>query len=257
MVECTYDQPSNRRRNAAPQYIEALETQLKRAKTLLHVVFPNLDLNDPNLDAHLQNGMLPHSALGQPRPHQPHAEPRLPRRDARPREEQNDSSLESMVKATGQLELDEEGYWDYHGHSSGVSFMRWMKEQFGDIISPAPGAFVKYRPMSQILDSPKSAVDSPSDANLPLSSVDLPSRADAKHLCECALVDAGTLVRCVHIPSFFNSVDHIYDTPLESYGHTENTFLPLLYAVLALGTLFSQNSTGSDEKSYEAAIEEG
>jgi hypothetical protein len=35
----TYDQPSNRRRNATPQYIEALESQLKRAKALLHVVF--------------------------------------------------------------------------------------------------------------------------------------------------------------------------------------------------------------------------
>lgn len=256
--ECTYDQPSNRRRNAAPQYIEALETQLKRAKALLHIVFPNLDLNDPSLDAHLQNGALPQLLTGPPRARQNPADQRVPpRRDQRPREENHDPSLESMVKATGQLELDEEGHWDYHGHSSGVSFMRRMKEQFGDIMAPPPGAFVKYRPMSQILDSPKSAMDSPSDSNLALLGVELPSKADAKQLCEHALIDAATLVRTVHIPSFYQDVDRIYDTPLENYGDAENTFLPFLYAVLALGTLFSQKNTGKNEKGYESAIEEG
>ncbi|KAF2197368.1 hypothetical protein GQ43DRAFT_209497 [Delitschia confertaspora ATCC 74209] len=260
--ECTYDQPSNRRRNAAPQYIEALETQLKRAKALLHIVFPNLDLSDPSIDSHLQNGILPQVAVGHPhaRPHyNPTEPPRLPmpsRRDQQPNE-QNDSNLESMVRATGQLELDEEGHWDYHGHSSGFSFMKRMREQFGDFIAPASGAFVKYRPMSQILDSPKSAVDSPAESNMALSSIDLPSRELAKQLCEHALVEAGTLVRSVHIPSFYKSVDRMYDTPPGHYGHAENTFLPLLYAVLAVGTLFSRSNMESDKAGYETAIEEG
>src|SRR3978361_2573882 len=48
--DCTYDQPSNRRRNPAPQYIEALETRVQRAETLLRAVFPGVDLNDPNID---------------------------------------------------------------------------------------------------------------------------------------------------------------------------------------------------------------
>jgi hypothetical protein len=231
---------------------------LKRAKTLLHLVFPNLDLNDPSLDLHLQNGVLPQLLIGPPRARQSAAEARLPlRRDPRPRDEPAESSLESMVKATGQLELDEEGYWDYHGHSSGVTFMRRMKEQFGDIIAPTPGAFVKYRSMSQMLDSPKSAVESPSDSNLALPGAELPPKADAKRLCEHALIDAATLVRTVHIPSFYEAVDRLYDTPFESYGSAENSFLPFYYAVLALGTLFSKKSVSPDEKSYESAIEEG
>src|SRR3954471_17345081 len=49
--DCTYDQPSNRRRNPAPQYIEALETRLQRAESLLRTFLPNVDLNDPSIDA--------------------------------------------------------------------------------------------------------------------------------------------------------------------------------------------------------------
>ncbi|KAF2183150.1 hypothetical protein K469DRAFT_751731 [Zopfia rhizophila CBS 207.26] len=258
--ECTYDQPSNRRRNAAPQYIEALETQLKRAKSVLHLVFPSLDLNDPNLDVHLQSGMVPQIPMAGHRPHLNPADPRVaPRREGQSAEEFNDSHLESMVKATGQLDIDEEGNWDYHGHSSGLSFMRRLQQQYGDIIAPHGGTpFVKYRPMSQVFDSPKSAVDSPSEsANLSLAGTDLPSKKEAKRLCDNALIDASALLRIVHIPSFYKSMDRIYDTSPENYGNAENTFLPLLYAVLALGTLFAKNSIELDEVGYESCIDEG
>jgi hypothetical protein len=49
--ECTYDQPSNRRRNPAPQYIEALEKRLQKAEAILRSVLPGLDLDDPKYDA--------------------------------------------------------------------------------------------------------------------------------------------------------------------------------------------------------------
>ncbi|KAF2477020.1 uncharacterized protein BDR25DRAFT_309339 [Lindgomyces ingoldianus] len=261
--ECTYDQPSNRRRNAAPQYIEALETQLKRAKALLHLVFPNLDLNDPNIDHYLQNGMLPQLPMGGPRPLQnPHGPRMSHRRDDQAGEEIPESHLESMVKATGQLDLDEDGNWDYHGHSSGLSFMRRLQQQFGDIIAPSNGSpsspFVKFRPMSQVFDSPKSAQDSPVDSSTPLpSGTDLPPKKEAKLLCDNALVDAGALLRVVHIPSFYKSMDRIYNTAPENYGNAENQFLPLLYAVLALGTLFAKSSAEFDQIGYESAIDEG
>ncbi|KAF2261713.1 hypothetical protein CC78DRAFT_342469 [Lojkania enalia] len=255
--ECTYDQPSNRRRNAAPQYIEALETQLKRAKALLSVVFPTLDLNDPNIDAHLQNGMLPQLPLGGPRlqplPHDPRMPPRLAEQG---REEPHDHHLESMVKATGQLDLDEDGNWDYHGHSSGFSFMKRLQQQFSDIIGP-PGnsPFVKYRPMSQVFDSPN---QSPADSSSVMpTGTDLPPKREARVLCDNALIDAGALLRVVHLPSFYKSMDRIYDTTPENYGQSENQFLPLLYAVLALGTLFSKRVIDHDDAGYGTAIDEG
>ncbi|KAF2020637.1 hypothetical protein BU24DRAFT_340202 [Aaosphaeria arxii CBS 175.79] len=263
--ECTYDQPSNRRRNAAPQYIEALETQLKRAKTLLAIVFPTLDLNDPALDAHLQNGLLPQLPMGGPRPQQIPLDPRMQlRREDQARTDIGDSHLESMVKATGQLDLDEDGNWDYHGHSSGLSFMRRLQQQFGDVMptpsSAASSPFAKYRPMSQVFDSPNSNHQSPgaeSTSNALPAGTDLPSKKEARILCDNALIDAGALLRVVHIPSFYKSMDRIYETTPENYGNAENTFLPLLYAVLALGTLFSKRGADVDEVGYEASIDEG
>jgi hypothetical protein len=166
-----------------------------------------------------------------------------------------------MVKATGQLDLDEDGNWDYHGHSSGLSFMRRLQQQFGDIIAPPPSGsspFPKYRPLSQVFDSPGSAQQSPveSSSTLP-AGTDLPPKKEARALCDAALIEAGALMRIVHLPTFYKSMDRIYDTSPENYGQAENSFLPLLYAVMALGTLFSRNDEALDKVGYEACIEDG
>ena len=45
-----------------------------------------------------------------------------------------------------------------------------------------------------------------------------------------------------------------------NFSNEENVFLPLLYSVLALGTLFARDDAGRDEleeKGYESAIAEG
>lgn len=196
---------------------------------------------------------------------QQHRDPRVPiRREEPAKEDLHDSHLESMVKATGQLDLDEEGNWDYHGHSSGLSFMRRLQQQFGDIITPhaqggSPSSpFIKYRPMSQVFDSPSSAQQSPADSSSVLpAGTDLPSKPEARVLCDNALIDAGALMRVVHLPSFYKSMDRIYELQPDNYGNAENTFLPLLYAVLALGSLFSKKDAEIDEIGYEACIDEG
>lgn len=234
---------------------------MKRAKALLSIVLPAIDLNDPSIDAHLQNGVLPQLPMRGTRPQQIMHDARMPvRPEEQAREEPNDSRLESMVKATGQLDLDEEGNWDYHGHSSGLSFMRRLQQQFGDIIGPPPGGspFAKHRTMSQVFDSPTSTHQSPveSSSGLP-HGTDLPFKNEARVLCDNALIDAGALMRIVHLPSFYKSMDRIYELPPESYGNAENSFLPLLYAVLALGTLFSKKDAVSGDVGYEACIDDG
>jgi hypothetical protein len=229
---------------------------LKRAKALLSIILPNLDLNDPSIDAHLQSGMLPQIPIGAPRSTQPFPQGPRERREDLGGDEPPDSHLESMVKRTGQLELDDEGKWDYHGHSSGLTFMRRIQQQFGDIIAP-PGTspFIKYRPLSQVFDSPQ---QSPADSSGALpAGLDLPSKSVAKALCDNALVDAGALLRVVHLPTFYKSMDRVYELQPEDYGHTENLFLPLLYAVLALGTLFSKKDSELDAVGYESTIDEG
>ena len=239
-VECTYDQPSNRRRNATPQQVETLEKQLKRTQAILKLLIPNVDLNDPNLEAKLQQGLLtPSPSIG----NGTHIG--------------GDAHLESMVKATGQLDLDEQGNFEYHGHSSGLSFVRRMREQLGDVMGPEGQAtpFIKSRPISQVFDSPRSNTDSPWE--LPPGS-DLPTREIALDLCDNAVNDASSLLRFIHWPTFQKQVDSIYSKAPENWGNDENAFLPLLYAAMALGTLFAKaEDSDLDRKGYENAIEKG
>jgi hypothetical protein len=255
----TYDQPSNRRRNATPQYIEALESQLKRAKALLHVVLPAVDLNDPSIDAHLQRGSLPQlpvagtqsqfvptdPRLGQSQPQQPVVDP-------------DDSHLEAMVQATGHLDLDEDGKWDYHGHSSGVSFMSGLR-QYGEMfqIPPDSSPSLAHRAMSQAPSSPTSAQSFADSLVAAPSSKDLPSKEEARLLCDAAIVDASVMLRVVHLPTFRKQFDRMYELSPEQYGNAENSFLPLLFAVIALGKLFSKDDHDLDKASYETLIDEG
>jgi hypothetical protein len=251
--ECTYDQPSNRRRNAAPQYIEALEKQLKRANAILRLIIPDADLNDPGLEAKLQQGLISRTSL---RP----AEPRDQGLNGAQTAPDGcvDSQLESMVKSTGQLDLDEQGNLEYHGHSSGLSFVRRMREQWGEVMLPQGHGtpFVKSRPMSQVFDSPRSVNDSPLESSS--THAELPPKDVALQLCDSAINDAASILRVVHYPTFLRQVDRLYEVPQESYGNEENVFLPLMYAVMALGTLFSKDEGADlDRKGYENAINEG
>jgi hypothetical protein len=76
-------------------------------------------------------------------------------------------------------------------------------------------------------------------------------------LCDNALVDASAMLRVVHLPSFYKSLDRMYEITPENYGNAENTFLPLLYAVLALGTLFPKVKTQPEPVGLEGHVDEG
>ena len=174
---------------------------------------------------------------------------------------EKDSMLESMVQKTGSLDLDDQGHWDFHGHSSGLVFLRRMREQFGDLMGGTEGTDLPFqsdtRPMPQGLDSPRSNADSPDDSNLP-NIQDLPHKECGRQLCENALDDACALMRFVHQPTFYKSFDRIYDTPPEAFGNEENKFLPLLYLVMALGCLFATGERSKlGIKGYEGALDQG
>ncbi|TVY82136.1 Activator of stress genes 1-like protein [Lachnellula suecica] len=248
--DCTYDQPSNRRRNPAPQYIEALETRLQRAETLLRSLLPNIDLNDPNIEAAVQQrqaGSAKEFLLGGPggRTSDMAAE--------------EDAQLSSMIESTGQLDLDDSGHWDFHGGSSGTVFVKRMREQFGGLLPQASsGPFLPKLPRpypAALMDSPRSSSNSPADGNLP-NTADLPSKETAKILCDHALNTACSLLRFVHQPTFYVMFERIYETPVESFGNEEHQYLPLLYVVLALGCMFDRTSE-NDDQTYRVGIDHG
>jgi hypothetical protein len=194
-----------------------------------------------------------------PQPHSRQSDPRMtPNHGHSPVDDVPDSHLEAMVKATGQLDLDEEGNWDYHGHSSGVSFMKGLR-QFGELfqiptdLSPA----LKHRSTSQSPSSPNSTQSfADSSTTLP-TKADLPSKEEARLLCDNAILDAGAMLRVVHLPTFFKQLDRMYELTSEEYGDAEHSFLPLLFAILSLGTLFSRNDHDLDNATYEILIDQG
>lgn len=263
-TECTYDQPSNRRRNPAPQYVENLEHRVHRAESLLHILIPNLDLNDPGIDAAVAQGWIP-GAPGKGRPVASH-EPRTQRPSVQPlpgSENKSDTNIEAMMKAVAQLDMDEAGNWDYHGHSSGLSFVRRMREQLGDLMGPETVStpFVKNRPLSHVLDSPKSvapSADSPAFSEPTSAATDLPPKHMALETCKGAVDEAAALFRVVHKPSFWQSVDRLYAVPQDQWSNEDHKFLPLFHAALALGHLFSKpDQTTLESGNYESAIQQG
>jgi hypothetical protein len=236
-----------------------LESQLKRAKALLHVVFPTVDLNDPSIDAHLQSGLIPQLPVTAPRSQPLPTDPRMAHsHSVQATEDFNDSRLEAMVKATGHLDLDEEGNWDYHGHSSGVSFMSGLR-QFGEMFQiPADSSpSFKHRSMSQGPSSPNSTQSFADSSHALPTAADLPSKDEAQSLCDAAIVEASAMLRVVHLPTFYKQFDRMFELSPEQYGNAENSFLALLFSVLALGKLFSKHDNDLDKASYETLIDEG
>lgn len=249
--ECTYDQPSHRRRNPAPQYIEALEQRLQKSEAIIRSLLPNIDLDDPKFDARGVDQIIEATKTT--------TNPQKPPEESKP---DDDSQIQSMVNRTGLLDLDDEGNWDFHGHSSGYAFMRRIRAQFGEPVwLPNPRASsIKNRSISQVLDSPKSANSSPVDTNFTASSLDLPRLEVAIELCRNTLDDCCALMRPLHRPSFFRRLHMIYDTDPEQYTNDHVKFLPLLYVVMAVGCLFSKSeheNTMLDVKGYKEAIEQG
>ena len=238
-----------------------MENRLQRAEALLRNVLPNVDLDDPNADLgvtqriHLSpnQGIQPHP--GQARPWVPLG------KSQQGSDGEQDSVLESMVTTTGSLDLDDQGNWDFHGHSSGRVFLNKMRDQFGDLMGTADGQhampFLKYKSTSPSIESPKSSAGRSQGPNLP-NVRDLCAKNCAILLASNALDDACAILRIVHRPTFDAMLHRIYETPPEKFGDEENSFLPQLYAVIALGTLFARGEQSKLQKyGFDNAFEQG
>ena len=163
---------------------------------------------------------------------------------------------------TGSLDLDDQGNWDFYGHSSGRVFLRKMREQLGDLMGKTVDAqhalpSLAYKSVLQPLESLKPSADRSQDPNLP-NTRDLCRKSCALLLTSNALDDACAILRLVHRPTFDAMLHRVYDTPPENFGDEENSFLPQLYAVIALGTLFARAEQSELQKfGYGNAFDQG
>lgn len=120
----------------------------------------------------------------------------------------------------------EQGEIEFHGTSADRTFMEGLLEKLGDssvthqritIDGSVPGLFQSDLRYSE--------------------EVPLPGRDQAMKLVEAAL-DAQILLHIVHRPSFEFSFNMVYSLEPSEYSVKERRFLPLLYAILAYGSLF-------------------
>lgn len=258
--DCTYDQPSNRRRNLAPLYTEAVEARLQRAEALLRKFMPDVDLSDPKLDVVVQQEFRIRERVRDQQLQVQQTAPAGNDADA------HEAQITSMIETIGQLDLSEGGEWDFHGISSSAVFLRRMKEHFRGLLGndhripflPRPP-----RPPGGMfsLDSMRARASSGSPGSfsaLP-NIYDLPPFDTAKTLCHYSLSRAMCLFRIVHVPSFYSMLDRIYAVPVEAWGVEENRFLGLMYSAMALGCMYTTTDTESmgPPVTHKSATDEG
>lgn len=210
-----------------------------------------MDLNDPNLDPATQQEF-------QTRERQRLQAAKTKREEAQQPTEQADAKITSMIETFGQLDLDERG-WDFRGTSSGAVFVGRMREHFGGLLEADRQDMFLPRP-SKIpgltrLDSTSGA--SPGDANYK-NVYNLPPQTRAHKLSICAVTCATALLRIVHVPSYFEKLKALYNKSPDSFDTEDNRFLGLVYAVLAVGSMY--DIVGEDdtvEVTYKGAFDEG
>ncbi|KAL6695329.1 fungal-specific transcription factor domain-containing protein [Trichoderma pleuroticola] len=138
----------------------------------------------------------------------------------------NKTDSEEIGKCTTAHHFIQHGEIEFHGTSADRTFMEGLIEKLGDssmthqripVDGSVPGLFQ-------------------SDARSS-DEVSLPARDQAVKLVEAAL-DAQVLLHIVHRPSFDFSFNMVYSLEPREYSLKERRFLPLLYAVLAYGSLF-------------------
>ncbi|KAL7808394.1 fungal-specific transcription factor domain-containing protein [Trichoderma gracile] len=119
----------------------------------------------------------------------------------------------------------EQGEIEFHGTSAERTFMEELMGKLGD--SSVTHTRLPIHSVPGLFNSDARHSDD----------VPLPTRDQARRLVEAAL-DAQVLLHIIHRPSFDFSFHMIYSLDTSEYSLKERRFLPLLYAVLAFGSLF-------------------
>ncbi|KAF7515231.1 hypothetical protein G7054_g14681 [Neopestalotiopsis clavispora] len=258
--ECTYNQPSNRHRNPTPQYVDSLKKRLQRAEALLKKFMPDYDLQDSILSSASE---LEFRLCEQVRV------------EAAKRREQPSLSSQTDERLLPEIfhgifdvcqsKIDNKNDNELHGPSPSTVFDK-RKGYFEPPLScgyqlpliariPDPSGLSLVHQLLSATGHPASRKESLSVVAM------LPPKVVARRLCSYSIEYAMSILRVVHVPSFYNMLDKIYDRRAEhygSYGTDEDNELALLYSFLALGSTYNTEAGESlKERPNEVATEEG
>jgi len=146
--------------------------------------------------------------------------------------------LENMMELQEQMNSTDH---NFYGDSSGFAFLQKTKQLFDDTQGSSNDSDLStstQRAITQLFDSPlpdKQALQ----VDVPVSNL-LPTRQTASDLLHVVFGQVYPLLQFLDEPTFQERTDRIYEVEPMEFTDSDHDFLPLLYAVLALGFLFSQ-----------------
>lgn len=224
-AECTYSRVQLRRM-ADWHYIEILENRLQRAQDHLKTL-----LADRSDESPIDIGDVL----------EPPHEIRVSRHESggSPESTGQDFYLEHMISSDDRTENDSHENLDYHGRSSGFAFLHATKGFFDDHTDPSDPRHVSNGKKILALFDSELPGKQTLKLNCPVSHL-LPSHNVAKEMTRDLFTHGCALLRFIHQPTFETSMARIYlHEPLD-FNDEDHLFLPLLYAVLGLAYIFSQ-----------------
>lgn len=224
-VECTYSRVQLRRM-ADWHYIEILENRLQRAQNHLKKELAKRSDDSP---VDIGDVLEPPHEIRNSRPES----------GGSPESTGQDFYLEHMIRPDDGIEDDSHETFDYHGRSSGFAFLRTTQGYFDDNTDPSdPRHSANGKKILELFDS---ELPGKQALNLdgPVSHL-LPSIGVAKEMIKNLFTNGSILLKFIHQPTFDNNMARIYSQEPLHFNDEDHQFLPLLYAVLGLGFIFSQ-----------------
>ncbi|KAK5191651.1 Gypsy retrotransposon integrase-like protein 1 [Exophiala xenobiotica] len=204
-----------------------LEDRLRRAKALLS----KIQAQSPSLQLNLEISNIFESPPGSPSPGSDTSDPA---------DDSSGDQLENMLDGRGRL-TSTKNSTEYYGGGSGFAFLQRTQELFSPETSShsqAATGHVGLDVISRLFESPlpdKQALAS----DIPFSQL-LPSRQTATELLDVAFGQTYQLLQFLDEPDFQRQTDRIYELDPIEFADSDHDFLPLFYAVTAIGYLFDR-----------------
>lgn len=206
-LECTYNQPSNRKR--LPD-VRRVENKLKCAELIINAIMPGIDIYSPdfNLAAFLDG--VQKTKLTDPA---------------------------SMNTSFPEFKLAQNGIANIlavKGLNNEIDEETGLPKSSGTSIANDAQLNAVYSPQSTLASSPNGLLGREIKIILPPKNV-------ASELIEAVWDNACVLFRFYHRPSFIRDLDLLYETDPDDYTNKQYKILPLVYSIMAVGVLFSMD----------------
>ncbi|CCH41093.1 putative transcriptional activator [Wickerhamomyces ciferrii] len=232
--DCTYDQPSNRKKNGADVHL--IETKLRSAEHVLHLLLPDLDVFDPNFNYEVFEEIF--------------SKFRKPDGSIKLDELSKEYKSKNIINTSTTKDIAETPTSNVSTPtaSTGLSALPSNNTAASNTSNNNNNAnFTNNKNKKRKLTFPHANIDGSIESRAGREiKIILPPKNIALELVTKTWASPCVLFRFYHRPAFIADLDELYETDPENYTNKQNKFLPLAYSVMAVGALFSKRNGVDD-----------